>query len=57
MSNYGSFKEEPILKIPIRQGLEVSIHGIPWNLTREEAEKVAAVIHAFVAKPQVKSHE
>lgn len=47
-----SFQEEPILKIAIRRGSEVSIHGIPWNLTRAEAEKVVAVIQAFVTLPK-----
>jgi hypothetical protein len=35
------------LPIPIRADLTVLVHGLPYDLTSEEAEKVANVIRAF----------
>lgn len=48
-----SFIEEPILTVPIRLGTDVRIHGIPWNLTPDEAAKIIAVVKAFAAPPSV----
>jgi len=42
-----AFVEEPILSIPIRPDMEVRIHGIPWDLTQAEAEKIASIIEAM----------
>lgn len=53
MAETKHFVEEPILEISIRSGEFVRIHGIPWDLTQQEAEKIVAVIkaHALLAPP------
>lgn len=43
MSNF----EPQIIEIPIRPPMVVRIHGIPWDLTREEAEKIARIVKAY----------
>lgn len=35
------------LPIPLRANLTVQIHGLPFDLTKSEANKIAAVISAF----------
>jgi len=51
-SKYSHFIEEPILTIVIRPDVAVRIHGIPWNMTKAEAEKVAQIVLAHT-----RSHE
>lgn len=36
-----------IIRITIRTGVAVSIHGIPWDFTKAEAERVAGVVRSF----------
>jgi hypothetical protein len=38
-----------IFPVPIREGVVVSIANIPSDLTKEEATKIAAVVHALAA--------
>mgnify|MGYP001573336483 FL=1 len=38
-----------VFPIPIRQGVVVKIANIPNDLTKEEASKIAAVVHALAA--------
>jgi hypothetical protein len=42
-----------ILPIQIRPGLTVQIAGIPHDLTREEAEKIARVVMAMAMPDEV----
>lgn len=39
--------EPEIIAIQIREDLVVRIHGIPWNMTKEEAKKIADVVAAL----------
>lgn len=43
--------ESEILSIPLREGLFIRIHGIPWDLTVEEAERISHVILAHAPPP------
>lgn len=36
-----------IIPVPLREGLTVRIHNIPPDLTKQEAEKVAAIVTAY----------
>ena len=36
-----------IISIPIRPDVTVRIHGIPWDLTEAEAERLAQVMRAY----------
>jgi hypothetical protein len=40
-----------IIPIQIREDVVVRIHGIPHDLTEEEAAKIARVVHALVKLP------
>lgn len=39
--------EHGVMPIQIRPDVIVRIHGIPWDLTAEEAQRIANVILAF----------
>lgn len=39
-----------VFPIPIRTDLTVTVHGIPSDLTTQEAEKIAAVVKALAVK-------
>jgi hypothetical protein len=39
--------EDTIFPIPIRSDVTVRIQGLPFDLTRAEADKIAAVIMAY----------
>lgn len=42
-----AFREAEIITIPIRPDVAVRIHGIPHDLTAEEANRIAAVVLAY----------
>lgn len=42
--------EDTIFPIPIRNGVTVRIQGLPHDLTSVEANKLAAVIMAYVER-------
>lgn len=42
----------PIVTIPIRPNLAVRIAPVPHDLTKDEAEKIARVVMAYVAEKQ-----
>jgi len=47
MREHGPASDE-ILPIPIRDGLIVHIHGMPLDMTVEEANKIVRVVMALV---------
>jgi hypothetical protein len=48
MGNYPGIN---VLEIPIRKGVAVAIHPLPYDLTKAEAEKLARVVMAY-AQPE-----
>jgi hypothetical protein len=46
------FSRDDIIPIPLREDLTVFVQGLPIDMTREEAAKVAAVILAFANIPE-----
>ena len=36
-----------IISIPVRPNVIVRVHGIPWDLTEAEAERLAQIIRAY----------
>ena len=39
---------ETVIPVQIRENLTVYIQGLPWNLTKQEAAKIAAVVLSMV---------
>ncbi len=46
-SNVQNSGEHLTIPIPLRRGLVVKVHGLPLDLTQDEARKIGAVINAY----------
>lgn len=49
--------DDRILPIEIRPGEHVRVFGLPLDLTKREADKIAAVIEAMAAPPKDRKSE
>jgi len=45
--------EDIVYPIPISNGHVVTIHNLPGDLSRQDAEKIAALIKALAVKPEL----
>ena len=42
------YEKQIVIPVPLREGLTVRIHNMPPDLTKGEAEKLAAIVRAYV---------
>lgn len=52
MAHSPYYWENGYLPIPLRDGLTVFLKDIPWDLTKEEAKRIAAIVEALADREE-----